>query len=79
MSEPRKGIHRWRLPGVDLAAVDVLGTIAFAFLLARGKISKALWYLLFLVILGEMLHIAFGVPTPVALWITDGKMCPMRT
>ena len=69
---PREGIHAYRIPYVDMAAVDVLLTIALAIVIwfCLGQ-ARRWWLLPVLVIgfyiLGEQLHYLFCVPTQMQL------------
>ena len=75
----RTGVHAWRLPGVDLAIVDVLLTLLAAVAIAhttRGPntekesphdhlVRNSLICFLVLWIVGTGLHALFCVPSPV--------------
>ncbi len=60
---PEEGVHAATLPGINLAAVDTLGTIALA--------AGITWYwetpfiptLVGTFVIGELAHVAFGVET----------------
>jgi hypothetical protein len=61
--KPREGAHSYRIPGVDLAAVDVAATFVLAFLIyllvghSLGYITAGLFGV------GIIAHALFGVPT----------------
>ena len=60
---PRLGIHRHRIPLVDLAVVDVLAVFLVAYLCSLGsRISFGVWLVGWFV-LGVMAHALFEVPT----------------
>lgn len=72
--EPRKGAHSARIPYLDVAAVDTALTVVLAVLshVALGRFrgtssttASVLLYLLFWLVLGTALHIAFCVDTRV--------------
>lgn len=61
--KPREGVHAYRIPGVDLAAVDVIATFVLALIIymlvghSLGYITAGLFGL------GIIAHALFGVPT----------------
>jgi len=59
--EPRKGVHSIRL--FDFAIVDIILTIFVALFIAYIFKTSFLFTLLFLFIVGELLHILFCVET----------------
>ena len=67
LGEPGKGIHT-HIFGIAIA--DVFFTIAAAFLFHRLYPKYSVWvYLIFLFVLGIILHRLFGVKTTVDKWI----------
>lgn len=58
---PREGVHSWRI--FDFAAVDVIGTIAIAFILTIQAQHLFLPVLVAIFIIAEILHYAAGVDT----------------
>jgi hypothetical protein len=67
LGEPRVGIHQWRIPFVDIAAVDVLATFFVAVVMARAQRPRGsviTWFGILWAI-GIALHVWFGVDTPV--------------
>lgn len=71
LGEPRIGIHRWRIPWVDIAAVDVIGTLIVSLLVAyhlrppRNLFGSTVVCFGLLWAVGTALHVWFGVDTPV--------------
>lgn len=71
LGEPRKGFHEKRIPYIDLAFNDTVGTLVIAFLLSyapilkkvKGTLKRTLYIFVLLFLLGEILHILFGVET----------------
>ena len=68
LGKPRVGFHSARIPYVDYALNDVLGTIVvtsvLVLLLATDKSPKnMLLWIAFAFVLGIFLHIIFGVKT----------------
>ena len=66
--KPGKGIHSYRI--FNLAILDILGTILGAYIIHWFLPKyKFLWILLFLFILGILLHKLFCVRTTIDKWI----------
>jgi hypothetical protein len=67
LGTPGMGAHSYRVdfPGIPqgLAVVDVIITILLAVALSRGKFSRFLFSLVFLIIVAEFAHRAFCVRT----------------
>lgn len=71
LGEPRKGFHEKRIPYVDLAFNDTVGTLFIAFLLSftgimksvKGTVKRTVYFFVILFVIGEVLHILFGVET----------------
>lgn len=64
--KPREGLHSYRIPYLDVAIVDVAGTLGLAWLLAKflGLPSSSIPILfLQLFFVGMVLHSLFGVGT----------------
>lgn len=61
--KPREGFHKWRIPYLDMALFDVIGTILIIWLITRW--SKVNWIVVSLMIitLTVFLHLLFCVPT----------------
>jgi hypothetical protein len=66
---PRKGIHALRIPWVDLAAVDVIGTLVIAVAVAKWLEVSFLTSLIVVMLLAIALHRVFCVDTRVAVAI----------
>jgi hypothetical protein len=66
---PNTGIHSYRIPVLNIAFFDLFFTIIGA--IALGHYLKLDWYyvLLILLVLGEILHIAFCVKTPITSFL----------
>jgi len=68
LGKPRLGFHSARIPYVDYALNDVLGTIVvtsvLVLLFAKNKSPQnMLLWIIFAFVLGILLHIIFGVQT----------------
>jgi len=68
LGKPRVGFHSARIPWVDYALYDVLGTIgvtwALVMIFAQDKsIVNTVRWIAFAFLLGILLHIIFGVKT----------------
>jgi hypothetical protein len=67
LGAPREGVHSARIPVIDMAAFDVVGTILIAlivwWLLGYRTVLSYLTVLLSLYIFAEILHYFFCVPT----------------
>lgn len=71
LGEPRKGFHEKRIPYIDLAFNDTVGTLVIAFLLSytsllkkvKGRLKRTLYFFVILFVIGEILHVLFGVET----------------
>lgn len=64
--KPNEGVHAIRIPIINLAAVDVIGTILIAYILWLVIPQKRVSLLMMIVIifaLAEIMHILFGVKT----------------
>ena len=61
--QPNKGFHKWRIPYLNMALFDVLGTILIIWLITRW--SKVDWIVVSMMILTltVFLHLLFCVPT----------------
>jgi len=71
MSEPRKGLHEQRIPVLDWALWDVVGTVIAAYVLARWQ-QWSLWKTtLVLFVLGEVVHYAMGIKTAILGQLSD--------
>jgi hypothetical protein len=66
LGEPRKGIHKARIPGTDISLVDTVATIIGAYFISKHFHSSFVYTLLILFILGEILHVLFCVETPIS-------------
>ena len=71
--KPGEGPHAWRFLGV--AVIDVFFTALFAVLVA--KIWKISFWRTFLalILIGEVAHWYFGVPTAVLVWLGVARRC----
>lgn len=64
--KPGEGAHAIRIPIINLAAVDVIGTILIAYILWLVIPQKKISFLVMLLIvfaIAEIMHILFGVKT----------------
>lgn len=64
--KPNEGAHAIRIPIINLAAVDVIGTILIAYILWLIIPQKRVSLLMMIIIifaLAEIMHILFGVKT----------------
>ena len=65
LGKPREGFHAARLPNIDIAANDTLGTLGIAALIS-AVYEIPLWKTsMGLFAIGEAAHLAFGVETAV--------------
>ena len=62
---PRTGMHAARIPLLDLALWDVVGTLVAAGILAYALNVNAVWTALALLVLGTALHLVFCVRTTI--------------
>ena len=64
---PREGFHKWRIPILDIALLDTLGTILIGIVIwwFYDKTHKVYSELIIIIIcvfaLGELLHVLFGI------------------
>ena len=73
LGRPRQGLHRARIPVLDLALWDVVGTFALAYLTfyffpnwsSNYLVHLAGWFLL-----ATLLHLIFCVPTKITSLFT---------
>jgi hypothetical protein len=65
LSTPRKGIHASRIPILDIAAVDTVGTIAIAYGVSKYMNWSFLATTVGLFGLGEAFHHAYNIKTPI--------------
>lgn len=65
--KPNTGAHALRV--WNIAVVDVVATIALAFILARVLHLSFLWVFIALFVVGELLHAWLCVDTTVILWV----------
>ena len=73
LGQPRQGFHAARVPLLDVALWDTVGTIVIAIciaLLFRVSIWKTV---VAAFVLGTLMHIAFGVRTRLTTAIVDQK------
>lgn len=65
--EPNKGVHAVRIPYLDWALTDTLLTIGLAYYSShRNPQQSILAHLIFWLMIGWLIHTAFGVKTPLA-------------
>ena len=65
LGKPREGFHAARLPKIDIAANDTLGTLGIAAMIS-AVYDIPLWKTMTgLLVVGEGAHLAFGVETAV--------------
>lgn len=65
--EPGKGFHSVRV--LDIAILDVVGTLMGAWLIAQATGWFFGWVFVWLFVIGEILHVAFCVETTVVQWL----------
>jgi hypothetical protein len=64
--DPGTGVHRWRIPVLDMALVDTLLTIILAFGIFKTFNFKSFWIvMLWTFVVGEIFHWLFCVQTRV--------------
>lgn len=73
--KPGEGVHAYRLPLVDLAAVDVLFTIVFAIIIWVFIGHSFLIIMATLFASGILAHRMFGVATKVDLLLFGPPQC----
>jgi hypothetical protein len=78
MSVPREGIHAYRIPGVDVAAVDIVGTAAGGYVLAKYMDWSSTTTILSLFALSVPIHAMFGVRTRVTK-VLESLICSNDT
>lgn len=67
--KPYEGAHKYRIPIINLALVDVLATVLASYLIARftngGKdiVNRTIKIFIILFIIGEIAHYAVGLDT----------------
>ena len=69
LGRPGEGLHAWRIPGTNTAAVDTALTLALAWALARFSEVPLVVALLAVFALGLLAHAVFGVPTQAVQWL----------
>lgn len=72
LGKPRQGFHAARIPVLDIALWDTVGTIAIAGGLAWALGGNVPFWILFAFALGVILHWVFGVKTRVATVLRGG-------
>lgn len=65
---PRVGFHSMRIPILDYALRDIIGTVVITWILvmifAKDKsIKNSIYWIIFAFLLGILLHLLFGVRT----------------
>jgi uncharacterized membrane protein YqaE (UPF0057 family) len=69
--QERIGFHKARIPVIDLARNDVIGTIVAGVLLSQF-FNYNLWMIeILLFILGSVIHAMFGIPTQLNRYLID--------
>jgi hypothetical protein len=64
--KPREGVHKYRIPILDLALIDVIMTIFGAYLISRYTRYNRFWKVLFIMwIISIIMHTLFCVETSV--------------
>lgn len=65
---PRQGVHKYRIPILDIALVDTVLTFIGAWFIHKWLFpTTSYWIVLILFfILGELLHMLFCVRTPIS-------------
>lgn len=66
---PREGLHAARIPGLDVALWDVVGTIVGAVIVARVMRWPVAWTVAGAFVVGVVAHWAFCVPTRANQWL----------
>jgi hypothetical protein len=74
MSVPREGIHKWRIPIIDLALLDVLGTFIAAYFIVKFtekkiKINKVILWFIILFLIGQIIHKYLNIETQFLKWL----------
>lgn len=66
LGQPRKGLHKWRVPVLDLAAVDLAATMIASYYLTRRPRSIRRVTISFLLLwsAGAILHKMFAIHEP---------------
>jgi hypothetical protein len=73
--KPRTGLHKYRIPILDIAFVDVLLTFLVAYILYLAGIGYGtIGNFIILFIIAEVLHAMFGVNTKVIEFIKSTKV-----
>jgi len=65
LGKPNHGFHSARIPGLDLALWDVLGTVVIGLVLAYLFKWSPLWTVVGLFVIATFLHWLFGVKTKI--------------
>lgn len=68
---PYESVHKYRIPIVDLAAVDVILTIAAGSLISYFFETNLIKTNIYLFLLGIFLHFLFGVKTKLTVKISE--------
>jgi hypothetical protein len=63
LGEPNKGFHEKRIPFIDIALLDTIGTFAIAVLIYCFGYGTVIFNFIILFAIGQLLHYIFGVRT----------------
>jgi len=63
---PRQGVHKYRIPILDIALVDTVLTFIGAWLIQRYLFPETSYWIVLLLFfaLGELLHVVFCIRSP---------------
>jgi hypothetical protein len=70
LGKPNEGLHATRIPIIDLAFWDVVGTFAIAYAFYLFGYGSIMFNFLILFVIAEVLHYIFGVKTAFIKYIT---------
>lgn len=65
LGRPREGVHKYRIPILDIAAADTLLTVLLALVVSKIFKVSFLWSFIATILLGIILHKLFCVETTI--------------
>lgn len=71
LGRPGEGLHAVRIPIIDLALWDVVGTFVLAYVLYLFGYGTIMFNFLVLFVMAEILHYIFGVKTAFIKYIIN--------
>lgn len=72
LGEPNTGLHAIRIPGIDIALLDVIATFGAAGVISYNMPDVEFWKVsVVLFLLATFLHVLFCVDTPITRIITN--------